>query len=59
MAVGPAGEDIHTDEFGRVRVHWDRESHVDDNRSYWLQDMSLLISIRARELVGTTCSSVA
>ncbi|WP_245678245.1 type VI secretion system Vgr family protein [Chondromyces crocatus] len=36
--VGPAGEEIHTDEFGRVRVHfhWDRESAMDDRSSCWI-----------------------
>jgi type VI secretion system secreted protein VgrG len=36
--VGPAGQEIHTDEFGRVRVHfhWDRESGMDDNSSCWI-----------------------
>ena len=36
--VGPPGEEIHTDEFGRVRVHfhWDRESGMDDNSSCWI-----------------------
>jgi len=36
--VGPAGEEIHTDEFGRVRVHfhWDRESRMDESSSCWL-----------------------
>src|SRR5690349_16515892 len=36
--VGPPGEEIHTDEFGRVRVHfhWDRESRMNDNSSCWL-----------------------
>ncbi|MFT3764918.1 MAG: type VI secretion system tip protein TssI/VgrG [Minicystis sp.] len=36
--VGPPGEEIHTDEFGRVRVHfhWDRESKMDDNSSCWI-----------------------
>jgi type VI secretion system secreted protein VgrG len=36
--VGPAGEEIHTDEFGRVRVHfhWDRESRMDDSSSCWI-----------------------
>ena len=38
MVVGPAGEEIHTDEFGRVRVHfhWDRESRMDDQSSVWI-----------------------
>jgi type VI secretion system secreted protein VgrG len=36
--VGQAGQEIHTDEFGRVRVHfhWDRESRMDDNSSCWI-----------------------
>jgi uncharacterized protein involved in type VI secretion and phage assembly len=36
--VGARGEEIHTDEFGRVRVHfhWDRESQMDDNSSCWI-----------------------
>jgi type VI secretion system secreted protein VgrG len=36
--VGPPGEEIHTDEFGRVRVHfhWDRESRMDDTSSCWM-----------------------
>jgi type VI secretion system secreted protein VgrG len=36
--VGPPGEEIHTDEFGRIRVHfhWDRESKMNDNSSCWI-----------------------
>jgi type VI secretion system secreted protein VgrG len=36
--VGPTGEEIHTDEFGRVRVHfhWDRESRMDETSSCWI-----------------------
>ncbi|APR80173.1 VgrG protein [Minicystis rosea] len=36
--VGPAGEEIHTDEMGRVRVHfhWDRESRMDERSSCWI-----------------------
>jgi type VI secretion system secreted protein VgrG len=36
--VGPPGEEIHTDEFARVRVHfhWDRESRMDDKSSCWI-----------------------
>ncbi len=36
--VGPVGEEIHTDEFGRVRVqfHWDREGHHDEKSSCWI-----------------------
>jgi type VI secretion system secreted protein VgrG len=36
--VGPPGEEIHTDELGRVRVHfhWDRESAMDHRSSCWI-----------------------
>jgi type VI secretion system secreted protein VgrG len=37
--VGPAGEEIHTDEFGRVRVQfpWDREGESNDGSSCWIR----------------------
>jgi len=37
--VGPAGQEIHTDEFGRVRVQfpWDREGQLDDFSSCWIR----------------------
>jgi len=37
--VGPAGQEIHTDEFGRVRLQfpWDRESKGDENSSCWVR----------------------
>jgi type VI secretion system secreted protein VgrG len=36
--VGPSGQEIHTDEHGRVRVHfhWDRESAMDNRSSCWI-----------------------
>lgn len=36
--VGPSSEEIHTDEYGRVRVHfhWDRESKRNETSSCWL-----------------------
>ena len=39
VVVGPAGEQIYTDEFGRVKVqfHWDREGKRDENSSCWLR----------------------
>ncbi|MDC3956947.1 type VI secretion system tip protein VgrG [Polyangium jinanense] len=39
VVVGPPGEEIHTDEFGRVRVqfHWDREGEYDDGSSCWIR----------------------
>jgi type VI secretion system secreted protein VgrG len=37
--VGPAGQEIHVDEFGRVRVQfpWDREGKFDDDSSCWIR----------------------
>ena len=39
LVVGPAGEEIHTDEYGRVRVqfHWDREGKFDEDSSCWMR----------------------
>lgn len=36
--VGPSSDEIHTDEYARVRVHfhWDRESGRDDQSSCWV-----------------------
>ncbi len=38
--VGPAGEEIHTDEFGRVRVQfpWDRLGKFDQYSFCWVRD---------------------
>ncbi len=37
--VGPQGQEIHTDEFGRVRVQfpWDREGKMNDDSSCWIR----------------------
>jgi type VI secretion system secreted protein VgrG len=39
VVVGPPGEEIYPDEFGRVKVqfHWDREGSYDENSSCWLR----------------------
>ncbi len=39
VVVGPAGEEIHTDEYGRVKVqfHWDRQGKKDENSSCWIR----------------------
>jgi type VI secretion system secreted protein VgrG len=39
VVVGPSGEEIYTDEHGRVKVqfHWDRLGTNDDNSSCWLR----------------------
>ncbi|NRF66893.1 type VI secretion system tip protein VgrG [Aquincola sp. S2] len=43
IVVGPAGEEIHTDEYGRVRVqfHWDRVGAFDERSSAWVRVASL------------------
>jgi len=37
--VGESGQEIHTDEFGRIRVqmHWDREGQRDEKSSCWIR----------------------
>ncbi|QTF56830.1 type VI secretion system tip protein VgrG [Stutzerimonas frequens] len=39
VVTGPAGEEIHCDEYGRVKIqfHWDREAQADDKTSCWLR----------------------
>ncbi len=39
MVVGPAGEEIYTDKYGRVKVqfHWDREGKKNENSSCWVR----------------------
>ena len=39
IVVGPSGEEIYTDEHGRVKVrfHWDREGQKDEDSSCWIR----------------------
>lgn len=39
VVVGPSGEEIYTDEHGRVKVqfHWDREGERNENSSCWVR----------------------
>ncbi len=39
IVTGPKGEEIHTDEYGRIKVqfHWDKEGQADEKTSCWLR----------------------
>ena len=39
LVVGPAGEEIHVDNLGRIKVHfyWDRDSNRDEHSSCWIR----------------------
>jgi type VI secretion system secreted protein VgrG len=43
VVVGPAGEEIFPDKYGRVKVqfHWDREGRKDTNSSCWVRVATL------------------
>ena len=43
VVVGPKGEEIYTDKYGRIKVqfHWDREGKKDDKSSCWIRVASL------------------
>ena len=42
VVVGPAGEEIHTDKYGRVKVqfHWDRYGRKNESSSCWVRASS-------------------
>lgn len=46
IVVGPSGEEIYTDEYGRIKVqfHWDREGKKDENSSCWIRVAQLWAS---------------
>jgi type VI secretion system secreted protein VgrG len=39
IVVGPGGEEIYTDQYGRVKLqfHWDREGQRNENSSCWIR----------------------
>ena len=39
IVVGPKGEEIYTDQYGRVKCHfhWDRHDQADENSSCWIR----------------------
>jgi type VI secretion system secreted protein VgrG len=39
VVVGPKGEEIYTDKYGRIKVqfHWDRKGKSDENSSCWMR----------------------
>ena len=58
VVVGPPGEEIYTDEYGRVKVqfHWDRYGQMNENSSCWIRVSSLPMALPAlaAATVGTT-----
>ncbi|MBX3275691.1 MAG: type VI secretion system tip protein VgrG [Sandaracinaceae bacterium] len=43
VVTGPAGEEIHVDDMGQIKVHfyWDREGAIDDTASCWMRVQQL------------------
>jgi type VI secretion system secreted protein VgrG len=43
VTTGPPGQEIHTDKYGRVKVHfpWDRKGKRDDTSSLWMRTSQL------------------
>ena len=52
IVVGPAGEDIYTDELGRVKVqfHWDRLGKYDVDSSPWIRVMMPIAGMRLGQI---------
>jgi type VI secretion system secreted protein VgrG len=43
--VGPSGEEIYCDEYGRVKLHfhWDRSAEADENSSCWIRSVQTFV----------------
>ncbi|WP_439524355.1 type VI secretion system Vgr family protein [Marivita sp.] len=41
VVTGPSGEEIYTDEYGRIKVqfHWDRDGNKDEQTTCWVRTM--------------------
>lgn len=54
MVRGPAGEEIHTDRYGRAKVqlHWDREARGTDEDSRWIRTLQEISTSIALSRVG-------
>nr|WP_243389250.1 type VI secretion system tip protein VgrG [Conservatibacter flavescens] len=52
--TGPAGEEIYTDNYGRVKVqfHWDRAGKQDDHSSCWIRVAHPWAGMLALPLIG-------
>ncbi len=48
IVTGPAGEEIYTDKYGRVKVrfHWDREGKNDEKSSCWIRVAQLWAGVK-------------
>jgi type VI secretion system secreted protein VgrG len=46
VVTGPAGQEIHTDQYGHVKLkfHWDRHSAFDDKSSAWVRVSQLAMN---------------
>jgi len=44
VVVGPKGEEIYTDKYGRIKVqfHWDREGKKDEKSSCWMRCQQII-----------------
>ena len=52
LVVGPAGEEIHTDALGRIRLqfHWDRLGEFDERSSPWIRVMMPMAGVQMGQI---------